>query len=130
MARMTADNKSALGKKLLLVGCAWFILDFFWLPPMMLLLGWFSLPGIFYKILVRAEFVLSALMAATGILMWRGAARKLSPLHYIVVYSTALAVVLVVFNLYGFIHLSNWGPLLYSSCVLPFQQCTITVATQ
>ena len=73
----------------------------------MLLLGWLSLPGVFYKILVRAEFVLSALMAATGILMWRGAARKLSPLHYIVVYSTALAVVLVVFNLYGFIHLSN-----------------------
>jgi hypothetical protein len=105
--KMTADKKSALGKKFLLVGCAWFTLDFFWLPPLMLLLGWLSLPGVFYKILVRAEFVLSALMAATGILMWRGAARKLSPLHYIVVYSTALAVVLVVFNLYGFIHLSN-----------------------
>jgi hypothetical protein len=102
---MTADKKSELGKRLLVVGCVWFTLAFFWLPPLMLLLGWFSLPSIFYKVLVRAEFVSSALMAATGIVMWRGAARRQSALHYIVAYSIALAVVLVVFNLYGFIHL-------------------------
>jgi hypothetical protein len=104
---MTADQKSALGKKLLVAGCAWFVLDFFWLPPLILILGWFSLPGGFYMVLGRAEFVLSALMAATGVVIWRGATRKLPPMYYVVVYSVAVFVILAVFDLYGFFSLSN-----------------------
>ena len=43
--------------------------DFFWLPPLMLILGWFRLPDSFYALLGRSEFVMSAIMAATGIVL-------------------------------------------------------------
>ena len=82
--------------------------DFFWLPPLMLILGWFRLPGSFYTLLLRGEFVMSAIMGATGIVLWNSAAnRRISVRVSVAAYSLATLAILTTFNLYGFIHLSR-----------------------
>lgn len=103
---MNREQRRTRGKILLIAGCAWFILTFFWLPPLMLLLGWFRLPDSFYVLLLRSEFVMSAFMAATGVVFWNSAAKqRISVSVSIAAYSLALLAILATFNLYGFIHL-------------------------
>jgi hypothetical protein len=72
----------------------------------MLLLGWFRLPDSFYALLLRGEFVMSAFMAATGVVFWNSATKqRISVSVSIAAYSLALLAILATFNLYGFIHL-------------------------
>jgi len=72
----------------------------------MLLLGWFRLPDSFYALLLRGEFVMSAFMAATGVVFWNSAIKqRISVSVSIAAYSLALLAILATFNLYGFIHL-------------------------
>ena len=103
---MNQEQRRIRGKILLICGCAWFVLTFFWLAPLMLTLGWFRLPDPFYALLVRAEFVMSAIMAATGVVLWNSAAnRRISVGVSVAAYSLAAFAILATFNLHGFIHL-------------------------
>jgi hypothetical protein len=105
---MSQEQRRARGKLLLICGCVWFTLTFFWLPPLMLILGWFRLPGPFYALLGRSEFVISATMAATGVVLWNSAAKQqISVGVSLAAYSLATLVILATFNLYGFIQLSR-----------------------
>jgi hypothetical protein len=71
----------------------------------MLILGWFRLPASFYALLLRGEFVMSAIMAATGVVLWNSAAnRRISVGVSVAAYSLAALAILATFNLYGFIH--------------------------
>src|SRR6478672_4767820 len=108
METMNQEQRRTRGKILLICGCAWFVLTFFWLPPLMLILGWFRLPDSFYALLGRSEFVMSAIMAATGIVLWNSAAnRRISFGVSLAAYSLATLAILATFILYGFIHLSR-----------------------
>jgi len=104
---MAIDRKSVLGKTLVILGCLWFVLVLIWLPPLFLLLYWLKLPDIFYTVLFRAEYPMSLTMAAVGVLLWRGATRKLSLVDYVVVFVVAFIPVLAIFYGYGWIHLSK-----------------------
>jgi hypothetical protein len=104
---MNQKQRRTRGKILLICGCAWFILTFFWLPTLMLILGWFRLPEPFYAVLLRGEFVMSAIMAATGVVLWNSAAnQRISVGVSVAAYSIATLAILATFNLYGFIHLT------------------------
>jgi hypothetical protein len=73
----------------------------------MLILGWFRLPEPFYAVLLRGEFVMSAIMAATGVVLWNSAAnQRISVGVSVAAYSIATLAILATFNLYGFIHLT------------------------
>jgi hypothetical protein len=72
---ISEHHRRARGRALLICGCIWFVLTFFWLPPLMLILGWFRLPENFYAVLLPGEFVMSAVMAATGVVLWNSAAK-------------------------------------------------------
>ncbi|HEX8813966.1 MAG TPA: hypothetical protein VF753_00545, partial [Terriglobales bacterium] len=100
---MKATEKKTVGKRLLLLGCMWFTLALFWLPPMTLILGWLRLPDGFYKMLLPSEFVMSAMMAATGGLLWRSASGRVSFVAYVIVYSCATLAIVAVLNVYGWI---------------------------
>jgi hypothetical protein len=63
-------------------------------------------PG-FANVLVRVEFVLSAALAAVGILVRRSAVRKLSLADYIIVFACASIPVLCMFELYERARLSH-----------------------
>jgi hypothetical protein len=104
---MTATEKKTVGKRLLLLGCIWFTLALFWLPPLTLILGAFRLPDGFYKVLLPSEFVMSAIMAATGGLVWRSASGKVAVVAYVIMYSCAALAIVAVLNVYGWISLSH-----------------------
>ena len=106
---LISENQSrARGKALLICGCIWFTLAFFWLPPLMLLLGWFRLPESFYAVLLPGEFVISAVMAATGVVLWNSAAKqRISAGVSLAAYSIATLAILATFNLYGWVHLTH-----------------------
>jgi hypothetical protein len=104
---MTVEGKKTVGKRLLLVGCIWFTLAFFWLPPLMLILGAFRLPDAFYKVLLPSEFAISATLAATGGLVWRSASGTVPVVTYVISYSCAAFAIVAVFFLYGWISLSH-----------------------
>src|SRR5690348_3450419 len=107
MRNMNQKQRRTKGKYLLVCGCAWFILTFFWFPPLTLILGWFRLPDPFYTVLLRGEFVMSAIMAATGVVLWNSAAnQRISVGVSVAAYSLATFAILVTFNLYGFIHVT------------------------
>jgi hypothetical protein len=97
---MTASRQRMLGKCVVLVGCLWFILVFFWLPPATLALAWLHLPEVFYSVLTRSEFVISAATAAVGVLVWLRASRELSVADYIIAFGGASIPVFAVFKLY------------------------------
>lgn len=100
---MTPARRKTIGKCLLLFGCIWFTLAFFWLPPLMLIFGWLRLPDGFYKVLLPSEFVMSATMAATGGLVWRSASGKVPVVAYVVAYSCVTLAIVVVLGMYGWI---------------------------
>jgi hypothetical protein len=103
------NKKSNLGNLLIWIGCIWFVLTFFWLSPLMIILGsvdpWMRLPENVGSVILRAEFAASAATAAAGILLRIRAKRKLSVAHYFVVFGAASIPVWCVFVLYGWIHL-------------------------
>jgi hypothetical protein len=104
---MTATEKKTVGKRLLFVGRIWFTLAFFWLPPLTLILSWFRLPDAFYKMLLPSEFVMSAIMAATGGLVWRNASGKVPVVAYVTVYFCAALAIVAVLNVYGWISVTH-----------------------
>lgn len=53
--------------------------------------------------------MVSAELAAIGILLWRSTFRKLSLANYIIVLSCASVLVLWAFKMYEWFHVSNWG---------------------
>ena len=67
-----SSNRSRLGKAAMLGGGAWYLLAFFWLPPLTAIFYW--LPDRVGMVLLRSEFVMSAAVAATGTIIWRQAA--------------------------------------------------------
>jgi hypothetical protein len=97
---MTASYQRTLGKCLVVLGCLWFILVFFWLPPLALALAKFNLHEKTYAMLIRSEFVMSATTAAIGMLVWRRANRKLSVIDYVIALGGASILVLAVFKFY------------------------------
>jgi hypothetical protein len=111
---MTTDQKADLGNNLLGFGILWFassflwfVMDSFW-PP----LGVWTLPPLhhpqtIYNIILRAEFVTSATLAAVGILLRRRVFRKLFLTDYIIVFSCAAVPVLVVFKMAAWTHFPN-----------------------
>jgi len=106
---LTSEHQRRLrGKTLVICGYIWFTLTFFWLPPLMLILGWFRLPMSFYAVLLPAEFVMSAFMAATGAVLWNSAAKqRISAVVSLTAYSVATLAILATFNLYGWVHLTR-----------------------
>ena len=106
---LTSEHqRRSRGKTLVICGCIWFTLTFFWLPPLMLILGWFRLPMSFYAVLLPAEFVMSAFMAATGAVLWNSAAKqRISAVVSLTAYSVATLAILATFNLYGWVHLTR-----------------------
>jgi hypothetical protein len=107
---MEANKMTRLGNLLFWIGCAWFVLTFFWLPPLTIILGSVSiglLPERIGAVILRAEFALSAAMAAVGLLLRLGANRTLSVVHYVVVVGAASILVLWVFASYGWIRSIN-----------------------
>ena len=74
----------------------------------MLILGGFRLPRNFYAVLLPAEFVMSAVMAATGVVLWNSAAkRRISARVCLAAYSVATLAILAIFNMYGWVHLAH-----------------------
>ncbi len=105
---MIPEQQRRRGKALLICGCVWFTLALIWLPPLMLVLGWFRLPESFYRVLLPSEFVMSAFLAATGVVMWKSSAEhRVSIAVTLAAYAVAMLAVLVTFNLYGWIHLAH-----------------------
>ena len=105
---ISETQRRARGKAFLICGCIWFTLTFFWLPPLMLILGWFRLPESFYAVLLPGEFVMSAVMAATGVVLWSSAAKqRISAGVCLAAYSVATLAILATFNLYGWVHLTH-----------------------
>ncbi len=113
---ISENQRRARGKVLVVCGCVWFTLTFFWLPPLtlifgwpvILILGWFHLPESLLAILLHGEFVMSAVMAATGAVLWNSAAKqRISAGVSLAAYSVATLVILATFNLYGWIHLTH-----------------------
>jgi hypothetical protein len=91
-----------LGKAMMVTGCVWYILAFFWLPPLVLLFG-YLLPDRLGGALLRAEFVMSATLAAAGAIVWRRALGKPRASTYVLVVACASIAALGVFLLYGWI---------------------------
>jgi hypothetical protein len=105
---ISENQRRARGRALLICGCIWFALTFFWLPPLMLILGWLRLPQSFYAVLLPGEFVMSAFMAATGVVLWNSAAKqRISAGVSLAAYSVAALAILATFNLYGWVHLTH-----------------------
>jgi hypothetical protein len=102
---MAINRKRALGKVLLILGCLWFVLVLFWVPPLYLAFYWLREP--FNTFLFRAEYPISLTTAGLGALLWRGATRKLSPVDYFVVFVVVFIPILAIFNGYGWMHLSK-----------------------
>jgi hypothetical protein len=73
---ISENQRRTSGCALLIFGSIWFILTFFWFPPFMLILDWFHLPKNFYAVLLPGEFVMSAILCATGIVLWNSAAKQ------------------------------------------------------
>jgi hypothetical protein len=108
MREMSQMQRRARGKVLLIWGFTWFTLTFFWLPPLSLILGWFGLPGLFYALLGRSECVASALLAATGAVLWNSAPKqKISIVVSLAAYSLATLAIFTTFNLYGWFQLTR-----------------------
>jgi hypothetical protein len=105
---ITEKQRRARGKEFLVCGCIWFTLAFFWLPPLMIILGGFRLPESFYAVLLPGEFVVSAVMAATGVVLWKSAAKqRISAGVCLAAYSVATLAILATFNLYGWVPLTH-----------------------
>jgi hypothetical protein len=64
-------------------------------------------PQSIYNMVLRAEFVVSATMAAAGILVRRRKVRELSLMDYIIVLSCASVTVLCVFKMPAWFHFAN-----------------------
>jgi hypothetical protein len=110
LAQMEAKKKKLnWGNLLIWIGSIWFVFTFFWLPPLMIILGvvdpWLRFPDNVGSVILRAEFAVAAATTAAGILLRLSANRKLSIAHYIVAFGAAAIPVLLVFVLYGWIHL-------------------------
>lgn len=93
----THSNADGLGQNLFGFGVLWFSLSSFWLVE----------SKYWPQGLSRAEVVLSAVLAAFGILLWRSAFCKLSLANVLIVLSCASAVVIWAFKMYDWFHFSN-----------------------
>ena len=102
---MAKRATSSLGEWLVAIGCVWFVLAFFWWPPAVILFSWFPFPAVFFQMLLPAEFLISAAMVASGILLRRRSIKKLALADYIIVFVGVSIPILAVFNLYGWVHL-------------------------
>jgi len=88
---------------MMVVGCIWYILAFFWLPPVSALFYW--VPQRLGMVILRAEFVMSAILAAIGAIVWRRAVGKPRTRTYVLVVACAGIAVFGVFFLYDWIRL-------------------------
>jgi amino acid permease len=95
VGEMTTDySQSQQGKKIFGTSLLFFIQGFVWFSSSSPA-GIFTLRQLNTDIaFFRAEIVIAAIVAAYGMLVWRGASHKLSLLNYIVVF-TCVAVLLV-----------------------------------
>src|SRR5438046_1259013 len=101
---MRIRNPIQLGQNLFGFGFLWFGSAVTWFAPD----TYGARPGVFSpltpgfaNVVLRAEFVVSAAMAAAGVLVRRSAFRKLSLADYIFVLASATVPVLVVFKMYA-----------------------------
>lgn len=91
------------GRLITVIGCIWYVLAFFWLPPLTAAFYW--IPESVGVVLLRAEFVMSAALAATGVIIWRRAVGTPRFSTYVLVIVGASVAVLGVFFIYNWIHL-------------------------
>lgn len=103
---MKAGRKEALGVLFVLGGSLWFALSSIWMPPLTLLLARLPLPDLLLKVVIRCDFLIPALTAATGVLLKRSAYHELTATTYAVAYGCAIVVVLGVLGSWGFLHFS------------------------
>jgi hypothetical protein len=94
---MTTNYEAEQGQKLFGFGVLWFTSSSYTLVAF----------NYFPQRISRAEIVMSALLAAYGILLWRSAFRKLSLANCIIVLSCASVLVLWAFKMYEGFHFSN-----------------------
>ncbi len=94
--------RAGRGKFMMVVGCVWYLLAFFWLPPLTAICFW--LPQAVGEIVLRVEFALSAALAVIGAIKWRRAVGnpKLGTYFFIVTCG-----VLAVFGVY---YMYDWIP--------------------
>lgn len=90
------------GKFLMVVGCVWFTLAFFWLPPLTAISFW--LPQTIGTIVLRVEFALSATLAVIGAIMWRRAVGNPGFGTYLFIIACGCVAVLGVYYMYDWIH--------------------------
>ena len=100
---MAADQKWRVGAVLLTGGGLWFLFDLMGLPPGLIVLCGNSASRCpssveSFRILYTVESLLSATMAASGILLQRSISRDLSMLDYVTVF---LGFILAVFWVTG-----------------------------
>jgi hypothetical protein len=95
---ITTDRKVAQGKQLLAVatlffvrGVVWFVSDYYW-------------PRSYHQPFVIGAFVMSMMLAAFGILLWRSARCKLGLMDYVIVLTSTSVPVLCLFGMYNSKH--------------------------
>ena len=102
---MSPKGAWSLGEWLIALGGGWFFLALFFLPPVTIVSGF--LPESLRRLIWPAELAFSAAILDAGILLRRSASRKLSLADYLVVLVCTSILILVVFNLYGWVHLAR-----------------------
>ena len=102
---MSRERAWSLGEWLIALGGGWFFLALFFLPPITIVSGFLS--ENVRRLIWPAELAFSAAILDAGILLRRSASRKLSLADYVVVLVCTSILILVVFNLYGWVHLAR-----------------------
>ena len=102
MPHTEQEDRALLGAVLLVAGCVWFFLDLILLPPGLAVLHLLKLPDGFYQLMFPADFVISATVAGSGLLVRRSSQKSNSRLAYIAVFSCTTTVAIAALTLYGF----------------------------
>ena len=106
---MENTKTSTLGKYLIIYGCLWFVCALSQLPPLVILLSMFSISDVFLVTRIwPLEFPLAAIVVSVGILLRRRARHKLRAVDYLVVVGGASILVVIVLDIYDWIHFPHW----------------------
>lgn len=100
---MTARQRSIIGKTFVIVGALWFVLDFFWFPPLLVVLFLIHVPEHLLDHVWPAEFILSATLVTAGTLLWRSATKRISIVAFLIVASCLAILVVGTFRIWGWI---------------------------
>lgn len=105
---MSPGRTEALGVLLAIAGCVWFAFSTIGMPPLTLLYVWLYLEktsDLAAAVLIRCDYLIPALVAASGLVLKRSASQKPTRVFVATTYGIASAFVLTVLVFWGFIRL-------------------------